>query len=170
MRAAELNSNRFCGLRRAHDEGNDGHGTAAHGAPGTGRSGSTSFQRKVAPVVGRACAFFGLEQMKVRPRHAPRHRDRRKLRKSSGIRDAVVNEGTGVDQFLQVRRSYSPGATTVDVWAGSARCNLASPIQQPGGQGALCSSFECLAERVRVEVSAIDIFPSPVARHYVDPG
>ena len=90
-----------------------------------------------------------------------RRQDRRKLHKSSGIRDhREANEGTGVNQFLcQAVIFFLSAIHPVDV-CGLGQCrNLANPIQEAlVVVGALCSSFR-VQQRARVEVSAIDVFP-----------
>ena len=158
---AELNSNlRVLSLQGAHDEGNDVQGTTAHGALEQTGQGLLHFDG-VAPVIGRACAFFSLEQMKVRSSTLQRRQDRRKLHKSSGIVITEANEGTGVNQFLcQAVIFFLSAIHPVDV-CGLGQCrNLANPIQEAlVGGGCALQLLSSSAERVRVEVSAIDVFP-----------
>ncbi len=159
---AELNSNLgVLSLQGAHDEGNDVHGTTAHGALEQTGQGLLHFDG-VAPVVGRVCAFFSLgadEGALLDTCNVVRIGE-----SCVRVREFVIaqaNKGASVDQFLSEAVVFFLGAIDpVDV------CGLGQvpQLREPSPEawwvvGALCSSFSSSAERVRVEVSAIDVFP-----------
>ena len=129
---AELNSNLgVLSLQGAHDEGNNVHGAAAHGALEQTGQGLLHFDG-VAPVVGRACAFFSLGA------------DEGALLDACNVvgigescvrvREFVIaeaNKGTGVDQFLCQAVVFFLGAIDpVDVRGLGQGRNFANPIQK----------------------------------------
>ena len=129
---AELNSNLgVLSLQGAHDEGNNVHGAAAHGALEQTGQGLLHFDG-VAPVVGRACAFFSLGA------------DEGTLLDACNVvgvgescvrvREFVIaeaNKGTGVDQFLCQAVVFFLGAIDpVDVRGLGQGRNFANPIQK----------------------------------------
>ena len=129
---AELNSNLgVLSLQGAHDEGNNVHGAAAHGALEQAGQGLLHFDG-VAPVVGRACAFFSLGA------------DEGALLDACNVvgigescvrvREFVIaeaNKGTGVNQFLCQAVVFFLGAIDpVDVCGLGQGRNFANPIQK----------------------------------------
>ena len=129
---AELNSNLgVLSLQGAHDEGNNVHGAAAHGALEQAGQGLLHFDG-VAPVVGRACAFFSLGA------------DEGALLDTCNVigigescvrvREFVIaeaNKGASVDQFLCQAVVFFLGTVDpVDVCGLGQGRNFANPIQK----------------------------------------